>query len=155
MYLNACNFHIFTHLYYYTAIYTQLATPRIYTYINIAVFLKVISEAFKGIFKVFTTILKSICDAIAYFFTHFLEPVISSIKKVTSAFNEIGTVVHHIEDVFAPIKWVLEAIEWIFEMIVQPVIDDIMDVSYIYCIHDSLFILHSYNVTGTSFKCLS
>ena len=88
-----------------------------------------ISEAFEGIFHVVTTILKSICDAIAYFFTHFLQPVIDGIKVVTNAFDKMGEVIHHVKDVFAPVEWLLDAIEWIFEVFVQPIIDDIMDVS--------------------------
>ena len=45
-----------------------------------------------------------------------------------SAFDEIGKVVHHIEDAFPPLKWALEAVEWRFDEIVKPVIEEIMNV---------------------------
>ena len=89
-----------------------------------------ISEAFEDIFKIITTVLKPICDAVTNFYTNVLEPIINGIKKVTSVFGEIGNVIHHIEDVFAPIKWALHAANCILKKVVQPVINDIMDVSY-------------------------
>ena len=88
-----------------------------------------ISEAFNSIFPKVTTILKSTCEAVEHSFTHFLEPAINGIKIVTKAFDDMGNVLHHVEDVFAPVKWALDVFKWIFDIIVKPIIDDIMNVS--------------------------
>ena len=88
-----------------------------------------ISKGFDDIFELFIKTLGPICHAIAKFLKKHLKPVIDGIKIVTTAFGEMEKVVHHVEDAFAPLKWALDAIEWIFEKIVQPIIDDIMNVS--------------------------
>jgi len=88
-----------------------------------------VKKVFKEAFNIISSVLKPAVDAIENFYTSVFQPIFDAIKSVTDVFSEIGNVITKVEDAIAPIKWALHAISCIFEKVVDPIIDEIMNVS--------------------------
>ena len=80
--------------------------------------------------NVLKTILKPFWDGIKAFFS-FFEPIANVANKVFGVFKTINHWVDVVEDAIKPIKWALDALRCIFETIVDPVINWILDVSFL------------------------